>query len=261
MKKVLLILFLLNGMFFYSGCTPRTEPAVTENFKEITVCAAASLREALNELQPQFEQEKHIKLVFSFAASGALQKQIEEGAPADVFLSAGKKQMDTLEDKGLIDKDSRRDLLSNRLVLIVSAEAAGKIKDVSDLADLDIKIGMGQPETVPAGQYAKEALTFLKLWDKLESKIVYAKDVKQAAAYVESGEAAAGVVYRSDAVGLKSSVIAQAFDEASHKLIVYPVAIVSASKQKEASKVFWDFLHSEASKKVFEKYGFDIITK
>lgn len=256
MKKALLVIIILVYLFTISGCSKQVQEA-----SDITVCAAASLREALNEIGPDFEKNGGIKLTFNFGASGALQKQIEEGAPADLFISAGKKQMDALEEKALIHKETRKDLLGNRLVLIIPKEYRDKIKTVSDLEAKAERISIGQPETVPAGQYAKESLTYMGLWDKLSAKIVYAKDVKQVVAYVEAGEAAAGIVYSSDATGLKSSIIVQTIDESSHKPIVYPAAIVAASEEKEAAKAFLEYLQTEEAQQVFEKYGFAINVK
>lgn len=260
-KSLLLILTILISTLYFAGCSQKPKEAAKESSKNITICAAASLKEAFDEIKPKFEQEKGIKLTYNFGASGTLQKQIEEGAPADVFVSAGKKQMDALEGKKLIDKDSKKDLLANKLVLIVPNEYKDKIKTVSDLEGKDVKISIGEPESVPAGQYAKESLTYLKLWDKLSNKVVYAKDVKQVVAYVEKGEVAAGLVYNSDATVLKSSSIAQVIDEKSHKPIVYPEAVVTASKDKESAKAFLDYLNTDSSKQIFKKYGFDVNTK
>lgn len=256
MKRVSIILVIMVCALSLVSCSKQVQQSAN-----ITVCAAASLKDALNEIQPDFEQGKGIKLTFNFGASGTLQKQIEEGAPADLFISAGKKQMDALETGKLIDKESRVNLLGNKLVLIIPDEYKDKIKSASDLVDKAEKISIGEPETVPAGQYAKDSLTYMNLWDKLNSKIVYAKDVKQVVAYVESGEAAAGIVYNSDATVLKNSTIAQTFDESSHKPILYPAAIVTASKEKEAAKVFLDYLQSNNAREIFQKYGFDINIK
>lgn len=256
MKRVLTILTILICSLCFSGCAQQPQQ-LQQGSKNITICAAASLRDALSEIQPGFEQDKGIKLSMNFAASGALQKQIEEGAPADVFISAGKKQMDTLESKNLIDKESRKNLLGNKLVLVVPNEYRNEIKTIFDLVDKDVKISIGEPDSVPAGQYAKDSLLFLNLWDKLVSKIVYAKDVKQVVTYVENGEIAAGIVYNSDAVVLKNGTIVQLFEENTHKPIVYPEAIISASKEKESAKAFCDYLNTDSVKQIFEKYGFD----
>lgn len=260
MKKILLALSILIGTFYFSGCSQKPQQA-EQSTKNITICAAPSLKEVLNEIQPRFEQEKDIKLTFNFGSSGTLQKQIEEGAPVDVFISAGKKQMDALENKNLIDKESRKDLIGNKLVLVVPNEYKDKIKTVADLVDKDMRICIGEPATVPAGQYAKEALTNLKLWDKLSTNMVYAKDVKQVAAYVEKGEVAGGIVYNSDAASIKDSSVVQVFDEDTHMPIVYPEAIITSSKDKESSKVFLDYLNTDSAKQIFEKYGFKVIDR
>lgn len=258
LRKILLAFSILMIPLYFSGCS-KQQQQIGQNSKNITICAAASLREALNEIQPRFEQEKGIKLTFNFGSSGTLQKQIEEGAPADVFISAGKKQMDALEDKNLIDNESRKDLLGNKLVLIISNDYKDKIKSVSDLTGKDLKVSIGEPETVPVGQYAKDALIYLDVWDKLINNMVYAKDVKQVVAYVERGEAAGGIVYNSDAATIINSTIAQVFEENTHKPVVYPEAIISTSKEKESAKVFLDYLAEDSVKQIFEKYGFNII--
>lgn len=265
MKKKLFFITLLSTALFFSGCgqktAQQTQPAQKQ--KSITVSAAASLKKALTEIQPAFEKEKGIKLSFNFGSSGTLQKQIEQGAPTDVFISAGKKQMDALQTANLIDKSSRKNLLTNKLVLIVPNQYKDKVKTVSDLANLDAKISIGDPKSVPAGQYAKDSLTYLKLWDKVNSKIVYAKDVETVAAYVEKGEVAAGFVYNSDAAaaGLKNSSVVEVIDEKSHKPIVYPEAIITASKDKDSAKQFMDYLSSDSAKQIFTKYGFGVTAK
>ncbi len=263
MKKASLFLTAILLTTSLAGCTKAAKtndnlPSKDNTPKAITISAAASLKEALSEIQPIFEKEKNIKLTFNLGASGTLQKQIEEGAPSDLFISAGKKQMDELESKNLIEKSSRVDLLKNQLVLVVSKEQKDSIKSVQDLNKKDIKISIGEVETVPAGQYAKDSLTYLKLWDLVKDKLVYAKDVKQVLTYVERGEVAAGFVYKSDATNLKDSVIAEVVDEKSHKSIVYPAALISASKEKDSAKAFLDFLKEDKAKAIFIKYGFEI---
>ncbi|NMM62319.1 molybdate ABC transporter substrate-binding protein [Clostridium sp. P21] len=261
MKKNLVVLSVLASILIFSGCSQKNAESAKESPKNITISAAASLKESLTEIQPKFEKDNNIKLTFNFGASGTLQKQIEQGAPSDVFISAGKQQMDKLESENLIDKDSRKNLLNNKLVLIVSKDYKDKIKSTSDLVNISAKIAMGEPTVVPAGQYGKESLEKLNLMDKLKDKIVYAKDVKQVVQYVENGEAAAGIVYKSDATVLKNSSIAEVISESSHKQIVYPEAIVTASKEKESAKKFLDYLTKDSSKESFKKYGFDISVK
>lgn len=257
LKKLLLILTVFFTCFYFSGCMQEPQKST----ESITISAAASLRDVLSEIQQGFEQEKGIKLTFNFGSSGALQKQIEEGAPSDVFISAGRKQMDALAGQSLVDKETVSSLLGNELVMVVPDEYKDKIKAVSDLVNLDVKISIGEPGSVPAGQYAKESLIYLDLWDKLKDKIVYAKDVKQVAAYVERGEAAAGVVYNSDAVVMKGSMVVQVFDENSHEPVAYPAAVVSESRNKEAAKAFLDYLKSGDAKQIFVNYGFKVDTK
>jgi len=258
MKKSVLLLTLLICILPVAGCILGNPGQST---KDITVCAAASLKEALEEIKPDFEQSNNIRLTLNLASSGTLQKQIEEGAPADLFISAGKKQMDVLEDKNLIDTVSRKELFKNKLVLIVSKEFQDRIKTAADLINADMKISIGEPKTVPAGQYAKESLAHMDLWDKLGNKMVFAKDVKQVLAYVEKGEVAAGIVYASDTTNIKDSVVVQTFGESSHSPIVYPIAIVSSSKDKDSAKVFINYLLSEEAKQVFEKYGYSTVAK
>lgn len=256
MKRILLVMTIIISALYFPGCTQQSKQ-LQQNSTDITVCAAASLRDALNEILPQFEQDTGIRLTFNFASSGALQKQIEEGAPADVFISAGKKHMDILESNNLIDQESRKNLIGNKLVLIVPNEYKHEIKTVFDLADMDVKISIGEPNSVPAGQYAKESIEYFGLWDELESKIVYAKDVKQVVAYAEKGEIAAGVVYNSDTAVIKNSTIVEVFDENSHQPIIYPGAIISASKEKDSAKVFLDYLNNDTAGQIFEKYRFE----
>lgn len=260
MKKSSSALAILAAALIFTSCsgkTPTQQPEKKQ--KNITISAAASLQKMLTQVQTKFEKEKGIKLTFNFGSSGALQKQIEQGAPVDVFISAGKSQMDALESKDLIEKDSRKNLLGNKLLLIVSNEYKSKIKTVSDLVGMNVKISLGEPKSVPAGQYAKDSLTYLKLWDRLEGKVVYAKDVEQVLTYVEQGEVAAGFVYNSDAISLKNSYIAQVIDAKSHKPIVYPEAIISTSQEKDASKVFLDYLNTGSIRKIFTKYGFSVV--
>jgi len=164
--------------------------------------------------------------------------------------------MDALEEKNLIDKAGRKDLLKNKLVLIVSKEYTDKVKTAADLVNLDERISIGEPVTVPAGQYAKESLENMYLWDELSSKLVFAKDVKQVLAYVEKGEVAAGIVYASDTIAIKDSFVVQTFEENTHSSIVYPAAIISASKDKISAGIFFDYLTSDEAQQVFNKYGF-----
>lgn len=224
---------------------------------EITVSAAASLRESFTEIADNFEKEYGTKVNLNFGSSGALQKQIEEGAPSDYFVSAGQKQMKALEEASLVDSDSVKDFLGNRLVLAVPKDS-DEIKTVSDLEGTDGKIAIAEIESVPVGQYTKEALDNLNIWDKIEDKIVFAKDVKATTAYIEQGEAVAGFIYKSDAIAAPGVEIAEEIDESTHKPITYPEGIVTASEKKDTVKEFSEFLKTDESKAILEKYGFEV---
>lgn len=227
---------------------------------EITVSAAASLKDALGEIQKLYAAKKpEVKVTISFGSSGELQQQIEQGSPVDLFFSAGKKQMDNLEKENLIIRESRSDILSNDMVLIVGKDN-NTVKSFRDLSKPSVKnIGIGTPESVPAGKYAKETLTSMKLWDTLKPKLVPAKDVRQVLAYVETGNAEAGLVYGSDALISDKVKIAAVAPADSHKPIVYPAAIVAATKNRAAAEDFLNFLHSKEATGVFLKYGFQIL--
>ena len=241
--------------------TARVEGTKTNNTKlsgELLVSAAASLTDAMNDIAKAYNAEqKDVKVTFNFGSSGSLQQQIEQGAPADIFLSAATKQMNALDDKGLIIKDTKKNLLKNRMVLVVP-KGSTNIKDFSDLTKAKV-IALGEPESVPAGKYGQELLTKLGLWDKLSSKMVYAKDVRQVLAYVESGDADAGIVYRTDALISDKVKIAATADEKLHSPVVYPGAVIKASKNPQAARDFVQFLSSDKAETIFEKYGFTVV--
>jgi molybdate transport system substrate-binding protein len=259
MKKILsfLVLMLFVAVSL-AGCGGKKEQAKTEPVN-LTISAAASLQDAAGELKTLYESKNQgVTITFNLAASGTLQKQIEEGAPADLFISAGKSQMDALSQKGLIIEESRKNLLGNELVLIAGKES--KLAGFNDLTSESIKkISIGTPETVPAGQYAKETLTALKLWDQLQPKIVLAKDVRQVLTYVETGNVDAGLVYRTDAATSTAVKIVAAAPADSNKPIVYPMAVIKSTKYQKQTEEFAKFLQSDDAVKVFEKYGFKVI--
>ncbi|MNI26142.1 Molybdate-binding periplasmic protein precursor [compost metagenome] len=227
---------------------------------ELTISAAASLTDALKEIQTAYEgKNKQIKLNFNFGASGALQQQIEQGAPADLFLSAAAKNMKTLVDKQLIDQAQQKNLLINELVVVVPGDSKANVQKVEDLTSGDIKhLALGEPQTVPAGTYAKEALTKVKLWDGLQSKMVQAKDVRQVLTYVESGNAEAGFVYKTDALTSQKVKIAFQVDPTTYTPIEYPAGIVKATKYTKEASDFYAYLQSKEAQDVFVKFGFSI---
>ncbi|MDD4834402.1 MAG: molybdate ABC transporter substrate-binding protein [Lutispora sp.] len=260
MKKCVAFILLIASLLSLTACSKPAEPAKAAEPIELNISAAASLKDVLLELQPEYEKNNNVKLVLNFGASGTLQKQIEEGAPSDVFISAGKKQMDALEEKGLIVKESRKNLFGNSLVLIVAEEAKDKILKIEDITKAEVdKISIGTPESVPAGSYAKESLENLQMWKDIEPKLVLAKDVRQVLTYVETGEVDAGIVYSSDAALLKKGTIVGAFPADSHKPVVYPAALINEGKQKEEAKKFLDFLSSDKAAETFSKYGFEVL--
>lgn len=261
MKKNILLLLL--GLIFIgtlAGCATKGEDKDTVK-KEIVISAAASLREALEELKVEYENNENVTLTFNFGASGSLQKQIEEGAPADIFISAGEKQFIALEEGGYIEDGSKKNIVNNDLVLIVNKEYEDEIKSLEDLESLKGYIAIGEIGSVPAGQYAEEVLTYYNKWTSIEKDIVYAKDVKQVVSYVESGEAACGIVYKSDAIHLENSTVAMSFDEESHKPISYPGGIIKSSKVKKEAELFLKYLTEGDGAKVLEEYGFKVNNK
>jgi molybdenum ABC transporter, periplasmic molybdate-binding protein len=236
---------------------PSEEPVQTV---ELTISAAASMTDALNDIQKEFETANpSIKLNFNFGASGALQQQIEQGAPADLFLSAAVKNMTALVDKQLIDSSQQINLLSNELVVVVPNDAASVIEKMEDLTKKEVKtVAIGIPESVPAGNYAKEALTNVKLWDTLQKKSVQAKDVRQVLQYVESGNADAGFVYKTDALTSDKVKVVFAVDPTAYTSIEYPIGIVKATKHMEEAEKFYTYLQSQEALDVFIKYGFSV---
>lgn len=232
---------------------------VTESKKsvELTISAAASLKDAMDVIQSTYQEEHpEVTLKLNFGGSGSLQQQISQGAPVDLFFSAAEDKFDLLVEDDIIAKEDGVDLLGNSLVLVVPKESQ-YIKGFDDLAKAEIdKISIGIPETVPAGKYAKESLKKMDLWKDVESKVVYAKDVRQVLSYVETGNVSAGIVYSTDAlVSDKVNIVATA-DSKTHSPIIYPVGIIKDSKNYEETKEFYNYLQSNDALKVFQEYGF-----
>lgn len=232
------------------GCSS-SEEKVTLN-----ISVAASLQESMIELEKKFKEiEPNVKLEVNLGASGALQQQIEEGAPCDVFISAGEKQMNALADKGLLLADTNKTLLTNDLVLVTSKGTGIKYLEKLSTDDIE-KIAIGDPESVPAGKYAKEVLDNTKLYDKVKDKLVLAKDVKEVLFWVQQGNAQAGFVYLSDAQSVGDVQVAYTTKSDTHSPINYPIAVLKASKKQDEAKAFEDFLLGEYGQDILEKYGF-----
>jgi molybdate transport system substrate-binding protein len=224
---------------------------------ELTVHAAASLTDAMNEIGPTYEKQSGDKLQFNFGASSMLARQIEEGAPADLFFSADEAKMDALEKKDLLLPRTRRSLLSNLLVIVVPADASAAPKSAADLAKPEFKkIALAEPQTVPAGIYAREYLQKLGLWDAVKEKVVPTENVRAALAAVESGNVEAGMIYKTDSLISKKVKIAVEVPAAEGPKISYPVAVLKSSKQPERAKKFAEYLAGPMARSVFEKFGF-----
>lgn len=225
---------------------------------ELTISAAASLKDAMEVIQNTYvEEHPEVKLKFNYGGSGSLQQQISQGAPVDLFFSAAEDKFDLLIDSGDIAQGDGMDLLGNELVLVVPKVEQSSVTSFQDLAKKNVeKISIGIPESVPAGKYAKESLKKTELWKSVESKVVYAKDVRQVLTYVETGNVAAGIVYKTDAlVSDKVNIVATAEPE-THTPIIYPVGIIKNSKHYDAAKDFYNYLQSDDALKTFEEYGF-----
>lgn len=260
--KILIITVLAGALVFgFTACSTQNNAQTGDSTDNInlTISAAASLKNAMEELTPMYQEaNKGQTLTFNYGGSGDLQKQIENGAPADVFISAAQKQMDALEQEGLLAGGTREDLLKNNLVLIVP-QGNTEITAIEDLGtDKAVQVALGEPSAVPAGQYAEEALTNLNLLDSVKAKAVYGKDVTQVLTYVENGEVDAGLVYETDAKSVPDKVtIVSKVPESSYKTVIYPMAVLKDSTQQDAAKNFESFLKSDEAKVVFEKYGFE----
>lgn len=261
MKKSLKIISLLLSTSFFctaAGCAKQQK----SNDISLNISAAASLKDSMDEIKELYKAEKtNVNLKINYGSSGTLQQQIEQGADVDVFISAAAKQMDALASKDLILKDTRKDLLLNDVVLVAPKDNSS-ITSFNDLtSDKVKKIALGEPKSVPAGQYAEDIFTKLGILNNTKTKAVYGNDVKQVLTWVETGNAEAGIVYATDAkVSNKVKVVAAA-PANSHEPVVYPAAVVKASKNGDADKEFMNFLVSDKAKAVFEKYGFQVNTK
>jgi len=234
------------------------QPAIAQQTPaQITVAAAISMKNALEAIGSLYGKGKGAAgLTLTFGASGILEKQIEEGAPVDVFISAAPAQMNTLEGKNLLLGGTRRDIAGNRLVLVVPAGSTA-VKAVEDLNKPAVEhIAIGEIRSVPAGQYAAEALRNLKLFDALESKFVYAQNVRAVLTYVAGRDADAGFVYETDAKTTDKVTIAAPLPADSYTPVVYPAAVVRSSQNPAAAKNYLEYLSTAEARAVFEKYGF-----
>ena len=253
--KSLTTICLLLVFTLFLGCTKRQEKQ-----NELTIFAAISLTDALTEIGAAFTTESQVKVYYNFAASTTLQRQLEKGASADIFISASPRQVIELEAEGLLETDSRHDLLTNRLVL-VSHEIAGlSVETPDDLTTPEIsRIAIGHPDIVPAGTYAKEALTHLGLWETLHPKLVFGVDVRATLAYVTAGNVDVAVVYKTDTTLSENIKVLYQFPLEAYTPIVYPAVVMKSSPRKQLARIFIEHLQSADSTVIFEKHGFTVL--
>jgi molybdenum ABC transporter, periplasmic molybdate-binding protein len=244
-----------------TGCMSSPKPAAAPQI-ELNVSAALGLKEALADIKKEYEvKNPNITLVYNLAAAGVLQTQIEQGAPADVFISAASKQLDDLQKKDLLNTSTRRNLVSNTLVLIVPKDSRLSLSSFRGLANESVgKFGLGTPETMPAGQYGVEVLKHEGVWEQVKEKAVLAKDVRQIVAYVETGNVDAGIVFSTVAALSDKVKVVAAAPHGSHEPIVFPGAVLKASKQPEAAVAFLKYLTGPETSKIFQKYGFSVVS-
>jgi molybdate transport system substrate-binding protein len=227
---------------------------------DLTVFAAASLTDSLKQVAADYAKHNGQKVVFNFGASSTLARQIEEGAPADIFFSADEAKMNGLEKKGLILPGTRKSRLSNSLVIVVATDSPLQFTSATNLTDAAIKrIALADPKTVPAGIYSRAYLQKLHLWTAIEPKVVPTDNVRAALAAVESGNVEAGMVYKTDAAISKKIKVACEIPRAEGPDISYPMAVIKDSGRIEIAKAFLAYLDSDEATKVFERYGFIVL--
>lgn len=237
----------------------KVSPATAQQRTSLTVSAAISLSKALQELKTVYQQiNPKVIITYNFGASGALAQQIQQGAPVDVFFSAATKQMDALQQANLLINETRRHLLTSSLVLITPKNGVALSSFKQLTAPRIKKIAIGEPKTVPVGQYAQEMLTKIGIWQQIKPKLVLGNNVRQVLTFVESGNANAGIVYRTDAKTSPKVKVRAMAPETLHSPIVYPLAVIKSSRNPAAAKAFVQFLAGDRAKIVFKKYGFGV---
>ena len=270
-KKILLIAIfaaivvagagIVSAGFFDSVGASDSNNAQDLNGKEVNLAAAASLKNVFDEkLIPMFEKKYNgVKVTPTYASSGDLQTQIENGLKADVFMSAANKQMNALADKGIVDNKTNLQFLENKVVLIVPKDSNSNISSFDDLKNVKGNIAIGDPKSVPAGQYAQEVLNNTGIWDSVESKLSLGTDVTAVLNQVAQGSADCGIVYATDAKSNDNvKVVCEAPEGSLKTPVIYPVAALKNSTDSDATKAFMDFLQTKEAKDVFVEYGFTI---
>ncbi|WP_299524229.1 molybdate ABC transporter substrate-binding protein [uncultured Methanobrevibacter sp.] len=256
---VFVILILAVGVGLWANSSTSTDNSL--NGQEVNLAAAASLKNVFdNKLIPMFEEKyPGVKVTPTYASSGDLQKQIENGLDADVFMSAGNKQMNKLVDEDLIDNSTNMQFLENKVVLIVPKDSNLNISSFEDLKNVNGNIAIGDPSSVPAGQYSKEILDNMGIWDSVESKLSFGTDVTAVLNQVAQGSAECGIVYSTDAKSNDDvKVVCEAPDDALKTPVIYPIAELKNSEHQDATQKFIEFLKTKEAKDVFIEYGFTI---
>lgn len=262
MKQLsLLFSIILACTFILSGCSAITQSPARFNSStiEINIAAAVSLKDVLIEAQKNYESKNpNVKLLLNLGGSGSLQRQIEQGAPVDIFIPADSHYINDLEANNLIIKATRIDLASNTLVLVVPKSSSLKLNSFIDLTQDSVqKIAIGEPISVPAGRYGLQILKRLGIWEQVKGKEIYAKDVRSVLAYVEMENVEAGIVYNTDALmSNKVKILATAPNDL-HDPIIYSAAVLTGTKQQKAAEDFITYLASHEGKQIFTKYGFN----
>lgn len=246
------IIFVALLALIISGCNTGKQKS-----PEITVFAAISLTDALTEIGAEFSKKYTVEVFFNFAASTTLQRQIEKGASADVFISASPIQADELEELNLIEEGSRTDILSNQLVLIAQKNAKINIKHLNEIKLNSIsKVAIGQPDIVPAGAYAKEALKHLNLWEEIQPKLIFGTDVRATLAYVSTGNVMLAFVYETDTRVSDKVKVIYTIPSNTHSSITYPAVVLKGSSQKLKAQEFIEYLKTPIAINIFDNYGF-----
>lgn len=257
-KKTIItcIIFLLIILFIFTSCTKDNRTETNEKIS-ITVSAAASLTDVLQEVKEQFEATYPIEVSYNFAGSGTLAQQIERGAPVDLFISADEMHLQSLIEKQLLDETTKVDVTYNQLVLITGKNASAKITSIDQLSpDNAGQIAIGNPDTVPAGKYTQQLLSNMEKWDVLVNQFIFTKDVRQVLTYVETENVNVGFVYETDAIQSKLVNVIDSADPSLHDVIAYPAAVTVQSNHEQAAIQFIDYLLSDEAQSIFSAYGF-----
>lgn len=250
-KKITIWTFVLVSLLL-TACAK-----LADETKDIHISVAASLVPVMEEMIEEYTKEVPIRIHVNSGGSGTLKKQISQGAEVGLFFSANEKYVDQLIEEGLIAADKKDSTISNSLVLIKSEEAP-TISNLADLTERSSKLSIGEVSTVPAGEYAKESLMNLNLWEELEDSLIYGKDVTAVKTYVERGEVDYGIIYQTDAMTLTNSSVVMPLPQDSYEVIVYSLAPIEGYRNQEECEDFIDFILSSKGKEILESYGFDV---